>query len=276
MKIVKYLIFLVLPIFTKAETYKLVIGSMFKNEAPYLKEWIEYHKLIGFEHFYLYDNESTDEFMQVLSPYIEHGLVDLIPWSCTPEHWKEKDSNSIDYVSYQYGAFDNCINSLLGIAKWVGLFDIDEFLLPLQGPEIGIDYLHQMLDNAPLEIGTFAFLMTDFGTSHVEKIPFGNYITDVLVHRQYELFKVDNNSSTKCIHRPEAVMRCKAHHAILKNGFRLDNVAADKIRINHYFTRDIQSCFQKRGRIDDYEWMNYLYDDSFVPFTKILMELDSK
>ena len=27
-----------------------------KNEGPYLREWLEYHKFIGFEHFFIYDN----------------------------------------------------------------------------------------------------------------------------------------------------------------------------------------------------------------------------
>ena len=40
--------------------YDLTIAAVFQNEAPYLKEWIEFHKLVGVEHFLLVDNESTD------------------------------------------------------------------------------------------------------------------------------------------------------------------------------------------------------------------------
>lgn len=39
----------------------LSIGAIFKDEAPYLAEWIEFHRLVGVEHFFLYDNLSTDE-----------------------------------------------------------------------------------------------------------------------------------------------------------------------------------------------------------------------
>ncbi|KIC71464.1 hypothetical protein DB44_DM00010, partial [Candidatus Protochlamydia amoebophila] len=31
--------------------YDLSVCAIFKNEAPYLKEWIEYHRLIGVKHF---------------------------------------------------------------------------------------------------------------------------------------------------------------------------------------------------------------------------------
>lgn len=53
--------------------YSLSVCSIFKNEAPYLREWIEYHLIVGIEHFYLYNNNSEDNFEEVLRPYIEKG-----------------------------------------------------------------------------------------------------------------------------------------------------------------------------------------------------------
>lgn len=49
---------------------KLAICVIVKNEAPYMKEWIDYHRLVGVEKFYVYDNESTDSLLSVLAPYI--------------------------------------------------------------------------------------------------------------------------------------------------------------------------------------------------------------
>ena len=40
--------------------YYFSICAIFKDESLSIKEWIEYHKLIGVEHFYLYNNNSTD------------------------------------------------------------------------------------------------------------------------------------------------------------------------------------------------------------------------
>lgn len=34
----------------------LPICAIFKEEAPYLPEWIEFHRLMGVERFFLYDN----------------------------------------------------------------------------------------------------------------------------------------------------------------------------------------------------------------------------
>src|SRR5437016_521510 len=68
---------------SEAKKYNLSICTIFKNEAPYLKEWIEYHKLVGVDHFYLYNNLSLDAFRRILAPYIKDELVTLIQW---PDH----------------------------------------------------------------------------------------------------------------------------------------------------------------------------------------------
>ncbi|MBR0260666.1 MAG: glycosyltransferase family 2 protein [Selenomonadaceae bacterium] len=40
--------------------YDLAIVAILKNEGRYLKEWLDYHLSAGVDHFYLYDNDSTD------------------------------------------------------------------------------------------------------------------------------------------------------------------------------------------------------------------------
>ena len=59
----------------------LSIGAIFKNEANHLQEWIEFHRLMGVEHFYLVDNESEDDFQSVLWPYIRSNVVTLSHWN---------------------------------------------------------------------------------------------------------------------------------------------------------------------------------------------------
>src|SRR5271165_4385432 len=76
----------------KSYPYDLAICAIFQNEAPYLKEWIEFHKLVGVQHFYLYNNLSTDDYITVLAPYIDTKEVDLVDWpypKTSPEHWYE-------------------------------------------------------------------------------------------------------------------------------------------------------------------------------------------
>ena len=50
--------------------YDLAVVAIFKNEAPYLCEWLGYHLLAGVEHFYLYDNDSSDNCDEIIEPYV--------------------------------------------------------------------------------------------------------------------------------------------------------------------------------------------------------------
>jgi len=56
---------------------KVSIVSVFRDEAKYLKEWIEFHLLVGVDKFYLVNNNSIDNFDEVLSTYILSGVVVL-------------------------------------------------------------------------------------------------------------------------------------------------------------------------------------------------------
>ena len=54
--------------------YRISICGIFKNEAPFLKEWIEFHEMIGIEHFYLYNNNSDDNFEEILHHMLMEDL----------------------------------------------------------------------------------------------------------------------------------------------------------------------------------------------------------
>ena len=49
------------------------ICAIVKDEGRYIREWLAYHNAIGFEHFYIYDNESTDDTRQALEAAAERG-----------------------------------------------------------------------------------------------------------------------------------------------------------------------------------------------------------
>ncbi|MBQ3442569.1 MAG: glycosyltransferase family 92 protein [Selenomonadaceae bacterium] len=51
--------------------YDLAVVAIFKDEARYLREWLDYHLAAGVEHFYLYNNDSSDDYATVLAPYVK-------------------------------------------------------------------------------------------------------------------------------------------------------------------------------------------------------------
>ena len=86
---------------------------IYKNHASFLREWLEFHMLVGVERFYLYDNGSTDDHEEVLAPYIEEGIVLLHQWPGAQR---------------QFAAFDHCVETYRNDARWIAFIDVDEFL----------------------------------------------------------------------------------------------------------------------------------------------------
>jgi len=86
---------------------------MFRNEAPFLDEWLTFHHGVGVEHFYLYNNLSSDNFREVLEPWIREGLVTLFDWTV---------------AGGQVNAFNDCIRRFRMQARWIAFLDADEFL----------------------------------------------------------------------------------------------------------------------------------------------------
>ncbi len=93
--------------------YNVSIATIFKNEAEYLDEWVCYHKLIGVEHMYLYNNFSDDNYLEILTPYVESGFITLIDW---------------EVPHGQLAAYKHCIERYSEESNWIAFIDIDEFI----------------------------------------------------------------------------------------------------------------------------------------------------
>lgn len=217
--------------------YQLSICVLFQNEAPYLKEWIEYHKLLGVSHFYCYNHYSTDHYRDVLRPYIQEKTVEL------KDVFAPAD-NLISYYTMQCKCYNDCLNDAKGNSQWVAFLDADEFLLPIQDI-----LLTDFLKDYEAYGGVSAnWLM--FGTSNLKKIPEGQLMIESLLQCSEKSFPC--NLIVKSIVRPERVSKFKsAHQPIYLDGYpgvntdkipfegdRSDNVLYNKLRVNHYWTRD--------------------------------------
>jgi hypothetical protein len=106
---------------TSREPIALAVCAIFKNEGKHIEEWLDFHLAQGVEHFYLYDNGSTDDGLQRLAPYITRGLVTLIDW---PIAWAD---------GAQLRAYDHCVVQVKDRVHWLAFIDIDEFLFARSG-----------------------------------------------------------------------------------------------------------------------------------------------
>ena len=109
-----------------------------------MKEWIEYHSLVGVEHFYLYNNNSTDHYREVLQPYVDNGTVTLTEWPETPG---------------QITAYKHWYENFRSETTWCSFLDLDEFFVPYKHTNLQ-DWL-QRFKNCPLVLVYWKM----FGTS---------------------------------------------------------------------------------------------------------------
>ena len=95
--------------------YDLAVVAILKNEGHYLKEWLDYHLLAGVEHFYLYDNDSTDNQAEVVAPYVAAGLVDYIP---------------APGKAMQMPVYNDAVKKFKFFCRYMAFIDGDEFIYP--------------------------------------------------------------------------------------------------------------------------------------------------
>lgn len=95
--------------------YDVSIAAILKNEGHYLKEWLDYHLLAGVNHFYIYDNESTDDTKEILKPYIDARVVTYTFWPGT---------------SQQFPVYNDALKKCKYYSRYTAFIDGDEFIFP--------------------------------------------------------------------------------------------------------------------------------------------------
>lgn len=243
----------------------MAICLIFKNEARYLREYIEFHRLTGIDHFFLYDNNSTDEGPAILEPYIREGIVTYHPW---PQ------------PVGQFPAYTHCITHHAETAEWIAFIDIDEFLFAPGG-----DLATRLAEYDRPAIGGVGVNYVNFGTSGHVVPPKGLVIENYLRRAHHETtldlpagLKAPHldprdlrnyyplNARIKSIVRPKRVIKfLNPHYPVYKPGFfavtenfervegaMVPRTSVNKIRLNHYWTKSVEECKEKfsRGRAD--------------------------
>jgi len=223
---------------TSSPRYHLAVCAIAKNEGLYFKEWIEWHRRMGVEKFYIYDNESTDSTKEVLTPYIESGLVEY--------RW---------FPGYrrQLAAYDDCLANYRFDARWIAIIDLDEFIVPVKDKTIP-EFLSRFEDASVVEIN---WLVYGSGGAR-EKAPGG-----VMERfRHHSLPSHILNRHVKSIINPRRVFSVIGCHEVarisgyaydshgqrIKKNFRDREPQQDVIRINHYAVKSYEEFLEKQNR----------------------------
>ena len=227
--------------------YTISVAAIVKDEADYIEEWIQFHMLMGIEHFYIYDNESSDGTAEILKEYEKMGLV-------TYTFWPGKGQ--------QAPAYSNAIKRFKNDSVYIAFIDADEFLFSVAGNKI-IDEVNQILDQYNKTRGFDEQLAAGigvnwiiYGTSyHLNK-------SDDLVIRRF-ILRRKAGKYIKSIYNPRTVARISVHYAIFAPGYccisengseipgpTFRDGKCQKLRINHYMYKSEEEFIERKRKGD--------------------------
>ena len=219
--------------------YDISLCLIFNNEAPYLREWLDYHLTIGVDHFYLYNDNSTDDYLSVIQPYIEQGAVTLVQWQ---------------HRQAQARCYRHCLENFKDETRWIGYIDADEFVCPLKATSIKEwikDYeSYPAVHVSWLQFGTDGIIEHDFSRNVIEQYFAcwrGFYMGKTFVNTQYEVTNWDSQyfHHKSYMHFRVFGLACSVPAVSIDKIVRPMRVLEEdkkhrtkaNIQINHYYTK---------------------------------------
>ena len=241
--------------------YQLMAAVIIKNEAPYMIEWLEFHRLVGVQKVIIYNNDSSDNIQQILKPYLDNKFVELIPWP-----------NFLSHYNHQHMAYAHAFRHTSRLTKWLAILDADEFLFAPTGqplPEILSSYAH---------IPIIAAGMRVFGFGGHDKKPEGLVTKNFC----YRLPDTDpENRQFRSIVQPRlvrSVISAARYHHLLDNIPAYDEnlnpvhnwpsdylLPTNQLKVNHYVTKSREEFLSKISRqyFQTFDWFQHRYKKKY-------------
>ena len=246
--------------------YELSVTAILKNEALYLREWLDYHLLAGVDHFYLYDNDSTDNQAEVVAPYVEAGLVDYF-------HAPGK--------AMQMLVYNDAVKRFKFQSRYIAFLDADEFIYPKSNRSI-VEVVDEILLRDPNAAG-LGINWQIFGSNDLQTADYTRGVLDRFTRRAPHNWVIPlkennlpgGNAHVKTIANPRRIILVGSSHCpiFFKNFYLINEdgvsfyqhfnnpVTVEKIAVNHYYakSREEFNVKQSRGRAD----FNVKYTDDW-------------
>ena len=233
---------------------KFAIGAIFKNEQPYILEWIAFHRTIGIKNFIIADNESTDGSKDLLHLLDLAGIIHYLDFPSEPG------------VKPQLP----CYSKILEIAQkngleWIAFIDANEFLMP---ESEDIDFFACIENPVSQEdVGAVAINWAIYGSSGLEERSDSLVLKDFTRRAPLNFSTNMHYKSMVKVNAVSGVSGCP-HHFLLKENFKYKNadgsdlhihpeiglgvshsILSNPIKINHYIVKS-KNEFLNKGRFE--------------------------
>ena len=228
--------------------YNLAVVAIFKDEGKYLKEWLDYHLLAGVEHFYLYNNDSSDDYEKILAPYVENNLVTL---------------KNFPGKLQMYPAYHDAIENFRFECRYMAFIDLDEFIFPKTNQSV-VEVADEIFSKDERVAG-LAINWQVFGSNNLEKADYSRGVLERFTSRapsDWNGFSGDGgNIYRKVISNPRMIYHAlNPHYAYYFDEkfavntdakkvppmYRNYPIRADKIVVNHYYAKSMEEFLKKK------------------------------
>ncbi len=209
---------------------------LFKDAASYMDEWLRFHLRVGVDHFYLYDNDSMDDYESVVRPFVNAGRVTLYRRPGPAQ---------------QLPVYQHCLREHRKDARWLTILDDDEFLFPAAASS-----LPEALSAYESYAGVAACWLL-FGSNGHETRPSGS------VTNNYRRRAAWADPHVKCVVDPAKVtstavaahsFHCLPGETIVDERHRpisgpfCENPSSEILCLNHYVIKSHEELVQRRIR----------------------------
>ena len=202
----------------------LSMCTMVRNVDSFLPDWLDFHRYVGVEHVYIYDNEKPEAttLPASMKEYIDNGYVTVVPWA-------HRTSQMKTYLEVQIAHENDCIWRHKHDVKWMIKIDVDEYVQPMdENRRLISDYLRD-----PRLEELSAIRMSNWFFGHPRSIkPKGPTIVQRNMWRSKEP-TMQNTGHDKNILRPLNVHYFKIHNVKL-GGETLSADPFEELRLVHY------------------------------------------
>ena len=241
---------------------RTLVGTL-KDEGPFILEWIAYHKVIGFNHFVIFSNDSTDGTRQILDCLNDAREIIHIENSNALEGEPEDPQNR----AYKRAKQRPDVRQ----SEWVLVTDGDEFL-NIQVGNGTLDALFAAMGKTDVISATWLI----HGNSGIETFSDGLIIDQFRQAADTDENKYQRYWGFKSLFRPQGVRKFGVHRPkfaprfldqptsiiwrngsgdeitehVLKQGWRSqkETVGHDLVQMNHYMIKSSESFLMKRLR----------------------------
>lgn len=233
-------------------SYFLSMLTIVRDENDYIEEWIRYHiENIGFDHFYIYDNESVIPVKDYLES-VNFQYLDRITFI----DWETSESS-------QHDSHMNFLRNYASETRWVFTADPDEYIVIKDGSKTLKEFLGENNQYSAIEC-----IWHHFNANGQEKKTEGTDMErfPVEVDWHYGKDRGKRFAQTNRINgfiNYNATTRFNTTIAGATVGDSLWEKSDQYFQLNHYYTRSYEEWLKKMARGTVVPYCNRKYSEFF-------------